>query len=361
MGCDRVDNPLRRQPETLADRGEDPACSPGDRRTGRSSSRASPASATTSCVTSVSRATAARKVARPSIRTLFSSWEAVTAREPLPSARSADRPDRAGASGDDDGRSGAVAEQPGRAPVVEVEHAAHQLGADREHRPRAPRLRSPRRRARAPRESRCRPRRRRSRRRDSAPIRSATSGAAFGTRSSAVEVATRIRSTSAGARCRRARAPCRRRRRRARRAVASADACRRSRTPVRVAIQSPSTPRRAAISSFATTALGQGRGDRGDPGAAWRCGRHARRRQRALDQRRAEALGTGRLRLGTLGLRAVEDPRDQLRQHPPGPTSRNRRAPSALQVSHHVRPSEPGWSASRRAADARVVGRRATR
>ena len=211
--------------------------------------------------------TAARKVSWPRIRTRRSAWlDADAVRAPSRRSAAATGPIAPGAARGHERRAGAVAEQRRGAAVVGVDAR----GSSGRRRPRARRPARPAStwalaRAR-PRGSRCRRRRGRSRRRPRRRARSATSGAALGSSSSWVSVATSTRSTlgrvDAG-RVERTLAPAS--------AARSAEASRsrsprrRSRTPVRLTIQSSSTPRRSAIGALRTICRGQGHANRRDP------------------------------------------------------------------------------------------------
>ena len=285
----------------------------------------------------MSRATAARKVARPSMRTRFSSCEAVTARDPAPSARSRIGPIRAAPPGT---TTAAPAPSPNRpavrgssrsstrlissAPITRVTLGAPGLGrrggqlerreeagaggadvdrarargADAARRPAArrsgPARRGSRSRPGSGRRRRDRPRRARAR----APPASAASSASVVARG---------------------------------RVAALED-------PGARAIQSPSTPSRAAISSLATTRSGSARGDRRrsrPPGA--------RRAARRLAVGSLDDARHGRPPVGELDLDLVEDPGDELRQHPAGPDVAEAAGADRAAGGASPRPSGPGW------------------
>ena len=184
--------------EPLGDRAQDAARWPGGRRRGRRRRAPAPAASTASRVTSVRRATASRKVSWPSMR--IRPWRGATwirsrARAVGAQQHRADPPGAVGRP--DHHRAGAVAEQGGGAPVVGIDEARHQIGADHEHVARPARLDLARGERERRRGSRCTRRRRRALRRRSHRVPSATSGAAFGSRSSWLMVATTTRSSSA--------------------------------------------------------------------------------------------------------------------------------------------------------------------
>ena len=327
-----------------------------------SSASSTPARSATSSVTSLSRATAARKVARPSMRTsLRSTCEAVISARPGASARSsigpiAPRPPAV--------TTAAPAPSPNRPAVARVVVVDARGSSARRRSParaRRGRTRSARRRARAPRGSRCRRRRCRSPPPGRAPSRLGDQRCGVrGRSSSAVEVATRTRSTFGGLDSRALERVATGLARPARRGSRPRRATRRSRTPVRGddPVGVDADPR--AISSL-----------RDDARRAAR--RRSRRCRPTVVGRRAARLALASRGGARADAQAPESPGARaVRPRPrrgsagrgrPAPCPARRREAADARGSpgrRRHRSSAPGWSARRRAACAgrsRTVGR----